>query len=228
MRTSTIFLALVVIVAGLAGNAGAGSRIYGFESGYWGFNGDAGYTTWFSLENSEGQPAPCLHIKGMSGFGLEVTRPELVGDFAGAGYGRIGLDLKILSWFPPSSPPSPVPRIFLQRSNGHSPWAKVVDGFSPVKGQWQRIYVDFNPAWTDAQARAAGWQIEPFGLPNATFKDTCRSVFASGVWLKFPGPLTESYFLIDNYSLLAPGSSRPQLKPFGKRVILPKSRPLQK
>ena len=123
--------------------------------------------------------------------------------------------------------PSPVPRIFLQRSNDHSPWVKVVNGFSPVLGQWQQIYVDFNPAWTDAQAQTAGWQVEPFGLPNAAFQETCRSVFASGVWLKIPGAPAESYFLVDNYTLLPPGSSPHKLKPFGPHrktlTITPKS-----
>ena len=232
MRRPIVALALMVMVAGVAGKAAAGSQNYGFDSGYWGFNGDAGYSTWFSIENSDGRPAPSLRIKGMSGFGLEVTRPGLVGDFAAAGYGRISLDVKILSWFLPSSMPSPVPRIFIQHSNDHSPWAKAVNGFSPVTGQWQRISVDFNPAWTDAQAQAAGWQIEPFGLPNATFQDTCRSVFASGVWLKIPGTPAESYFLVDNYALLPPGSSPQKLKPISPQrktlPITPKSTPERK
>jgi len=47
--------------------------------------------------------------------------------------------------------------------------------------------------------------------------------------LKIPGAPAESYFLVDNYSLLPPGSGKPQIKPFRTQektlVITPKSKP---
>ena len=217
--------AIVCLIIGLVAvclEIAAVPQSYGFENGYNGFAGEAGYTTWRYLENADGQPAPCLRIKGISGVAMEVARAGFVGDFAAAGYGRLSMDLKIRSWFPPSGQPSPVPRIFIQRANDRSPWARKAEGFTPPIGNWRKIYVDFNPNWTDAQAQAAGWQVEEFGLPHASFQETTHNVFVTGFWLQVPGG-AETHVLIDNYALGPALITTIKNVPNQKQIILPKA-----
>jgi hypothetical protein len=71
-------------------------------------------------------------------------------------------------------------------------------------GDWQRFSVSFNPSWTDAEARAAGWlqdsDISPSAIESPSFKETMQSVYSFEVRISGTGFLEAG---IDNFALLS-------------------------
>jgi len=211
----------------LAVPALAGTVTYGFDNGRWGFEGSYGdlsfgpFTNFFYIENGDGKPAPCLRMKSIYGVGFEVVRPGFQGNFKTAGFKRISMDMKITSLYPPSNNPNPRPQIFIKPAgqgaalNGMSPWVKDVLGYQPILNQWQHIWVDFDPDWSDAEAYANGWRIVVLqGLPSKSFKKTMADVYSTGLWLKVSKVGSEIHTRFDNYRLgPAPHMAPPIMKP---------------
>lgn len=208
MRKTSVIAWCVVLVAVLAVPSLAGVTTYGFENGRWGFNSSYGdmifgpFANFFYIENSDGKPAPCLRMKSIHGVGLDVERPEFKGDFKAAGYQRISVDMKVTSMFPSPNNPDPKPQIFIRGALGVVPWAKDAQGYSGTVGQWQKIYADFDPNWTDAEAQAHGWNL-PSSLsgPTRSFKETLADVYSSGVWFRVSSVGSEIHVRFDNYTL---------------------------
>ncbi len=190
----------------------AGFKSYGFNSGHYGFTGSSGditkggsFTNFFSIQNDNGKPAPCLKIKGIHGVGVTVWRPGFKGNFKALGFKQISMDIKIISWFLTPGQPLPVAKIFITPGYGMSPWVKTAKGFTPVIGTWQHISADINPNWTDTQAQAAGWHVVVLqGLPSKSFKKTIENVFSTGLWLRVKNAGAENHVLFDNYTLGLP------------------------
>ncbi len=214
----------VLLMTTLAGPVMAGTVTHGFDNGRWGFNSDYGdfsfgsFTNFFYIENSDGKPAPCLRMKSIHGVGIKVVRPEFQGNYKTAGFRRISLDMKIASMFPPPNNPNPRPQIFILPGHGMSPWVKDASGYQPNLNQWQHIWADFDPDWTDGEARANGWEVVVLqGMQSKSFKETMADVYATGLWLKVSKTGSEIHTRFDNYKL---GPASHQATPIMKPVQL--------
>lgn len=235
MKRALIILVSAMFAAGLSFARPVAARTvsYGFGNGYYGFNGSFGdldnggpFTNFLSLSSEAGNPSPCLKIKGIRGVGIQVTRQGFTGNFKALGFHRLSMDIKITQWYPTEGQPVPAARIFILPADGMSPWVRTAHGFSPQKGIWQHIWVDFNPEWTDTQAHAAGWQVVvQQGLPSKSFKQTTADAYATGLWLRVHNAGYENHVLIDNYRLEGSGPIVPlkfkSLKPALKNRIKP-------
>lgn len=213
-----------LLMAILASPAFGGTVTYGFNNGRWGFNSSYGdlsfgpFTNFFYMENSDGNPAPCLRMKSIHGVGIEVERPEFQGNYKEAGFRRISLDMKITLMFPPPNNPNPRPQIFILPAHGMSPWVKDASGYQPGLNQWRNIWADFDPDWTDAEANANGWQVVVLqGLPSKSFKETMANVYAIGLWLKVSKTGSEIHARFDNFTI---GPAFHHATPIGKPVQL--------
>lgn len=169
-----------------------------FRSPVWGKSS----TGFIKHDATEGKPAPSLAIHGNWGFGWETNRPDLTGDYQAKGIRRIQMDMKILTYFynPANGPAHP--EVFIRRDHNSEIWKAPVQGFTHTTGQWQRIYVDLDPAWTDAQAMQNGWERTSAGFNSApSFSDTCKGVTLLGMWFYIPDVGSESHTRIDNLTI---------------------------
>ncbi|MBW1998309.1 MAG: hypothetical protein JRJ29_10140 [Deltaproteobacteria bacterium] len=221
MRILIFAIGVVFCIAMLTGDAFAVT--YGFESGRYGFNPDTPHTflcnTTLSIDNAQGKPAPSLAVRGNRGMALEVSRQGFTGNFRQAGYNRISLDIKVISWWPNQNLPAPKPMFIIQGANNMKAWGTDAKGFDPkALGQWQHVYAYFNPKWTDTEAQNAGWRLVPSNLAPVSFKETLGNVFVTGFWIQVRDVGAESHYLIDNYALsrLPPHKS---LKPSGRIIF---------
>jgi hypothetical protein len=115
------------------------------------------------------------------------------GDLAAAGAYRITVDLNLLS-----GQSSQVWLRMRYRDFSHNGWVYQLDG-AMSQGNWRHYEVNFDPAWTDAQAIAAGWVQES---SSASFRDTMADVYSMEVRLLMPAAAVPSTRLgIDNFHL---------------------------
>ena len=78
------------------------------------------------------------------------------------------------------------------------PWTYKLADFTPTGGVWQRLAVPLNAAWSDDEARAAGWTQDEgtsFG-----FAETMAQVWGVGIRLDYV--LTVPAFIgVDNFTV---------------------------
>jgi hypothetical protein len=201
---------VVTFLAVLSTDALAGTKVLTFDGNNWGASCFAPYSCSTSFEGSGGNPGACMLLKGISRASAGFENPGFTGDFAAGGYGQIAFDIKVKHWFPNPSKPTPVAYVFVSGGYGYQPWCKQIQGFAPVTTGWKRYSVDFNPEWSDIEAKSHGWDIiifpgGPLEAKTASFKETLHNVYESGMWTTVIDGGAECHIFLDNYSLL-PGS----------------------
>ena len=205
MYKAISFVGAVIIVMVLASGALAGNQVLDFETNRWGTGGWGTYSTQKNFESSGGNPGACLFLKGISGIGASFSNAGFTGDFTAGGYRQIAFDIKLKLWWPTPEQPAPVAYVFVRGSNTQDPWCKQIQGFAPVKTEWKRYSVDFDPNWSDTEAQAHGWSIIDFPgtTETAPFKQVLQNVFQTGMWVDVIDGGAACHIYLDNYSLLS-------------------------
>ena len=145
-----------------------------------------------TVVNSGGNPNGYLESSrsptGQSAIGAFSFDPAVTGSYAAIH--QVSFDVR----FEQGSPISAVFRLrYLDAS--HNGWfIRFTSVFT--SGVWQSYSISFDPTWTDAQAKAAGWIQES---TSASFAQTCATVYYPEIRIDgFGGPLAAG---IDNFRL---------------------------
>lgn len=128
-------------------------------------------------------------IVGALNYGTDYT-----GDFNARGFVRIQVAVKFLIGGFQSS-------YFHVRymDSGHNGWQFPLNA-DFENPDWQLIFCDFDPAWTDQQALAAGW-VQETQTPD--FATTMTNVYSMGIKASGTGTLSMG---IDHFSLQDPSA----------------------
>ena len=116
-------------------------------------------------------------------------RPDHTGDFIARGFVRIQVAVKFLIG---SFQSSYFQVRYMDNSNNGWQLPLNADFGDP---DWQLLFFDFDPAWTDQQAEAAGW-VQEFASPD--FATTMTDVYSAGIKATGTGTLSMG---IDHFSL---------------------------
>ena len=129
---------------------------------------------------------------GVFPIGAVTLLPAATGDYAAAGIFEVSFDVR----FETANFNFAAFRVRYLDASYNGWFFPFTNDFTP--GVWRSYAIPFNPAWTDAEALAAGWVQE---ATSATFAETFSNVFWAEVRLDGPGePLTAG---IDNFRLRA-------------------------
>ena len=82
---------------------------------------------------------------------------------------------------------------FRYKNSSYNGWYRTLVN-SPSPSGWRTYTTTFNPAWTDAEAKAAGWVQESY---SPSFKETMSDMYTTEIRLYGPGT-SESIVGIDN------------------------------
>jgi len=135
------------------------------------------------------EPVFTFGIVGALNYG-----PEYTGDFHTHGFVRIQVAVKFLIGSFLSS--------YVQvryMDSGHNGWQLPLNADFDDP-DWQLLFFDFDPAWTDQQAEAAGWVQE---VASPDFATTMTDVFSVGIKATGTGTLSMG---IDHFSLQDPST----------------------
>ena len=180
-------------VALAAGAFGAGAYFEGWDAGSLaGWTPNTAVTT-VEVRNTGGNPGGylCTHSDNAYGsmdIGAKSLLPQVTGDYIAAGICRASFEIILISgnfdngWFR------------VRGSEGTwNGWCMPLPGPRPL-GVWIADTIWFDPAWTDAEAAAAGWVQEGYSLSfSQTMSNAHPEVRISG-----EGPLEAG---IDNFRL---------------------------
>lgn len=214
MTRKGLFLTVLAAAVLLAANALAESRTLTFDADGWGTGTWGAYNTAVKMEPSGGNPGPCVRFHGISGLGGSFANQGFTGDLAGAGFTRLSMDIKTVQWFLRPNNTRPKGFFFIRTDSGAAPWVKAIPDFAPTGSGYKTYFVDFNPAWTDDQARANGWTATPFpgATGTASFADTLRRVTQTGFWVQDLSAGAECSVLVDNWTLNTRAAMMPMKK----------------
>lgn len=162
---------------------------------------DAGQGEWekYSMAQlvyhaDKGNPGGCMEFSGNMNIGIASRAPRFTGDYAAKGYDEIVLDLYIsmqqLTAF--------TPEVFIRKSPSVAGWARPLENYTVQAGVWRTFATPFDPAWSDAQAIAAGWKRD-IGAA-VSFADTAKAVWKMGIRMKYP-QVSAAFMRIDNIVL---------------------------
>lgn len=200
MRIGSLLLSVVMILC-FAGHVSAGTVVLTFDSNNWGTSPYGTYNTTKSFEGTNGNPGACVLFRGIGGVGGGFSNNGFTGDFGAQGFRRISFDLKKKHWFLRPNNQQPKAYIFA-RKHGHWVWAKQIQNFDPLATGYRNYFADFDPAWTDGQAQANGWEVI-VGYGQATtisFSETFGDVYQTGFWIQDMAP-AECHVYVDNWRL---------------------------
>ncbi len=167
-----------------------------------GFDDAAGAAGWFPLGRKAGSwaaaggnPGGVYSLTGITGFGnvcgAFTNRPEFVGSFTRKS--TIEADLRLSS----NMPAELKPRLLLQKSTNLGQWELPIA--LAVDSVWHHVSVTVDPGWTDAQAKAAGWQPSSDN-PAAPWSDVMQSVYRVGFIVRASVQSTpRCQFALDNF-----------------------------
>jgi hypothetical protein len=132
-------------------------------------------------------------------IGASTSVANFTGNYAAAGIGRVSVDLN----FGTNNITDAWVRYRIDAvTNG---WLHPLTAAFPTD-VWNTYTVDFNPTWTDLQARAAGWitdnDINPAAPASPPFATVLASVGEAEV--RVASPSTSTLVSIDNYSIAVP------------------------
>ncbi len=195
----TLFIASVVCGAVLLATSTAlAVSMSGYSEG-WDSGDLAGWVanttqTTVNVVNTGGNPDGYLYSKGnnMTGtwdIGALSTLPEVTGDYSGTIW-QASFDLLFISgsfddaWLR-----------FRYQDSTYNGWRyDLTDSF--LLGEWTSFSVTFDPAWSDSEAMAAGWEQE--SLPSVSWGQTMSDVYTTEIRISGEGFLEAG---IDNYRL---------------------------
>src|SRR5262245_15599502 len=145
-------------------------------------------------------------------IGALTSRPEFTGDYAAAGIGRVSVDLDFRAgtftdaW------------LRFRIDAGSSGWLFPLTATFP--SGWNTYAVEFDPTWTDSQARAAGWltdeDVQPGAPPSPPFATVLANVGTAEI--RLAGDPSGRVAGIDNFSLQAQAAAVPE--PSGITLLL--------
>lgn len=129
-------------------------------------------------------------------IGALTDIPDFTGNYAAAGINGAAVDLSFITgafdaaWLR-----------FRYQDATQNGWRYPLTNVFP--DTWQTYAVAFNPAWTDLQARAAGWitddDVDPLANPSVSFAQTLANVYTVEVRLAGEGSLIAA---IDNFAVI--------------------------
>ncbi|AMK09671.1 hypothetical protein [Pseudodesulfovibrio indicus] len=220
-------LILTVLAAAvlLAANALAESRVLTFDGDGWGTGVWGAYNTTIRMEPSGGNPGACVRFHGIGGLGGSFANQGVTGDLAAAGFTRLSMDIKAVQWFLRPDNTRPKGFFFIRNDSGAAPWVKAIPLFAPTTAAYKTCFVNFNPAWTDAQARADGWTAMAFPgtIGTVSFAETLRRVAQTGFWVQDLSAGAECSVLVDNWTL----GTRTAMMPMKKDMKMDPKRRIQ-
>jgi uncharacterized repeat protein (TIGR01451 family) len=184
---------------------------FGFAtSGYsegWNASGDlAGWEanttkTNVAVMDSGGNPGGYLYTFGDIGASFDIGAvsrlPQVTGDYGGTTW-RVSFDLLFIS----GSFDNAWLRFRFQDAS-HNGWLYPLIPAGTPMGKWTHFEVFFDPAWSDSEAIAAGWEQEPF---SPSWSQTMSNVFYTEIRLSSEG-FSEAG--IDNFTQVATGACVP-------------------
>jgi hypothetical protein len=199
-------LTLTCCIAILASSSLAAAAVPGTEQFNGGLNGWAPSTVSTTLVHigAGGNPGGFIQLRKDLGSPVDdvaafTGTPNLTGDYGAAGIARVSVDLNFgtnnvtNAWV--RYRPDAV-------TNG---WLHPLTNVFPTN-VWNTYTVDFNPAWSNAQAQLAGWitdqDINPAANPSPPFATVMSAVGVAEV--RFASPDTSTLVSIDNYSIAVP------------------------
>ncbi len=177
--------------------------------------------TIISVVDVGGNPDGYLRSEGFGietcDIGAQTFLPELSGDFGGNVW-KASFDLLFISgnfdnaWL----------RLTIQGGNG---WVRsLTNTFLP--DQWNSFSLTFDPAWTDSEARAAGWAtdrevLSPGSVPSEPWSTTLSDVGRTDIRISGEGPLQAG---IDNFHLTTALLLGIDIKPGSEPNFIPPGR----
>lgn len=135
---------------------------------------------------------------GTEGFdiGALTDIPDFTGDYAAAGITGASVDLNFMignftdAWLR-----------FRYQDSTQNGWRYPLTNVFP--NAWQTYVVYFNPAWSDLEARAAGWitddDVDPGADPSVSFAQTMANVYTAEVRIAGDDSMIAA---IDNFALI--------------------------
>ncbi|HXG46096.1 MAG TPA: PEP-CTERM sorting domain-containing protein [Methylomirabilota bacterium] len=181
-----------------AEDAGALAATSGYFEG-WDASGDlAGWSASSSLSSvtqvdTGGNPGGFLWSRVSDGStgGVSTGLPAATGDFTGTPW-TVSFDLFLFS--------GGFSDIWLRFRYHDATFNGWRFGFAPPPtNAWTSFSVTFDPSWTDAQARAAGWTTDsPDGFRSVSFSQTLADVYSTELRFAGPGRMVAG---LDNFSL---------------------------
>ncbi len=143
-----------------------------------------------SASNPEGNPSRTI--------GAATEEDRYTGNYTAAKIGRVAFDLNLLSgsfeW------------IWLRlryHDSTYNGWYYPLPIKKMPYGRWLHYEVVFDPNWSDAQAKAAGWKQES---NSASFRDTMSDVYTLEIRL-FSMDVNSTKLGIDNFAIFSSGSN---------------------
>lgn len=192
MNARKVF-ALIIIMIFCLGTISQPTAFGLAKSGYaegWNISGTlAGWEantvkTHVAVVDSGGNPGGYLYTFGDVGDSFDIGAvsklPEVTGDYRGTKW-RISFDLLFISgsfdhaWLR-----------FRYQDAGHNGWRHSLicgSACAPI-GKWTHFEVSFDPAWSDSEAMAAGWEQESF---SPSWNQTMSNVFSTEIRISSEG-----------------------------------------
>ncbi|HOX54405.1 MAG TPA: hypothetical protein PLC32_03040 [Candidatus Omnitrophota bacterium] len=144
--------------------------------------------------DTEGNPGGYIEAYGNFNSGISSNQQDFTGNFSEKNYNRILIDIKPIMVAVAACKPG----VYLRYSASFAAWKYILNNFTNTAGAWQHFEVNFNPAWTDAEAQANGWSLEEG--PAKSFAETMAHVGSVAVKIKYISNAA-AYIGYDNFTL---------------------------